>query len=66
MQPEKYEELRIQVKGLIHSEMRLLETFLIKRVMLILEYLDELNREGSMELSSTNEKLSNSSRNKPL
>lgn len=66
MQPEKYEGLRIQVKGLIHSEMRLLETFLIKRVMLILEYSDELNREGSTELSSTNEKLSNSSRNKPL
>lgn len=66
MQPEKYEELRIQVKGIIHSEMRLLETFLTKRVMLMMEYVDDLNREPLMELSSTNEKLSNSSRYKPL
>ena len=66
MQPEKYEELRIQVKGIIHSEMQLLETFLTKRVMLMLEYADDLNREPSMDLPSTNEKLSNSSRDKPL
>jgi hypothetical protein len=42
MTPEKYEALRRQVKDLVHAEMHLLEGFLTKRVMLMLEYADSI------------------------
>lgn len=39
------EELRKHVRALVHGEMRLLETYLTKRVMLMLEEVWRLQRE---------------------
>lgn len=46
MNDSKKEELRKEVKALVHSEMKLMEVFLTKRVTLMLEYIYDLDNSG--------------------